>query len=162
MHQLQKQVLSVQQQEGPPGAEGKRGERGERGPTGVQGPRGQDGKIGPMGERGPEGPTGSAGEDGEDGVDGRGIADVYAAADGDFVFVLTDGTEISVEAPLVSGSGGGEVHHYMQGGTAQRSAKDMFVGPDAPQAETDEYLWVQTGLGETGDCFTVWFNDPNH
>jgi len=114
-----------------------------------------------MGERGPEGPTGPAGKDGDDGEDGRGIADVYTAADGDFVFVLTDGTEVTVDAPLISGAGGGEVNHYHQGGTAT-TTKDVFVGPDAPQAQTDQYLWVQTGLGETGDCFTVWFNDPNH
>lgn len=40
--------------------------------------------------------------------------------------------------------------------------KDVFVGPDAPTTRTDQYLWIETGLGADGEGFSVWFNDPNH
>jgi hypothetical protein len=130
-----------------------------------------------MGERGPEGPQGPAGEDGGDGVDGRGITDVYTAADGDFVFVLTDGTEISVEAPLLSGTGAGEVHHYIQRGSGGNEnaytwveyAANFLTPPVFVEtiSEGDVYEYTYSSgvlyrlVGETEDSFYSTFNTPN-
>ena len=160
---LQRKVSEVTKAEGPPGADGAvgpQGPPGERGADGIQGLRGPAGESGSDGLQGPQGP---AGEDGEDGV---GVESVSQAADGDLIFHLTDGTEHVVELPLGL-LGASEGHHTTvvtgpSGGTTQTS-KDVFVGTDAPvNPNTDQYLWIQTGLGADGECFSVWFNDPDH
>jgi len=162
---LQRKVSEVTKAEGPPGADGAvgpQGPPGERGADGIQGLRGPAGESGSDGLQGPQGP---AGEDGEDGV---GVESVSQAADGDLIFHMTDGTEHVVELPYGL-STASEGHTYIvgqgAGGTdpgGNPTDKDVFVGPDAPSAGTDQYLWIQTGLGDSGDCFTVWFNDPDH
>jgi len=99
-----------------------KGETGPQGPQGTQGPPGADGKSayeiavdngfegteeewlaslkgeqGPPGEQGPQGPPG---ENGTDGQDGRGITDItYDNETSEFVFVMSDSTEIRVEVP---------------------------------------------------------------
>lgn len=156
LKRLQEQVSDVSKQIGPQGPVGPQGPAGERGAEGIQGIRG------PAGESGSDGIQGPPGFDGADGEDGRGVESVSMDADGDLVFTLTDGTEEVVSLPesLFGASHGGD------GGTTvvhrNGAPQDVFVGPDAPNAQTQQYLWVQTGLGDTGDCFTVWFNDPNH
>jgi hypothetical protein len=164
LRDLQRQVNLVQKQPGP------HGEQGLPGRDGLDGPRGPEGRQGPMGPMGPEGPQGPAGADGADGEDGVGVESVSMAADGDLIFTLTDGTEEIVEFPtgLLGGSQGGSGGTYIvgqgSGGTdsvGNPTDKDVFVSPTAPIAGTDQYLWIQTGLGADGDCFSVWFNDPN-
>ena len=158
LKRLQEQVSEVSKKigpEGPVGPVGPQGPQGERGADGIQGLRG------PAGERGSDGLQGPQGPEGIDGEDGRGVESVSMAADGDLVFTLTDGTEEVVSLPeslFGASTGGSGTTVVQQNGAPQ----DVFVGPSAPNAQTQEYLWVQTGLGETGDCFTVWFNDPNH
>ena len=156
LKRLQDQVSDVSKQIGPEGPVGPQGPAGERGAEGIQGIRG------PAGESGSDGAQGAQGPAGEDGEDGRGVESVSQAADGDLIFHMTDGTDEVVSLPEslfgASHGGGGASYNVNSGG----AAKDVFVGPDAPAPNTQEYLWVQTGLGETGDCFTVWFNDPNH
>lgn len=156
LRDLQRQVNEVGKQIGP------KGDQGVEGPMGPQGPKGEQGDKGERGADGSVGPAGPAGEDGTDGVDGVGVESVSMAADGDLIFTLTDGTEEIVEFPtgLLSGSEG------TSGGTSinlqkNTEPKDVFVGPTAPAPSTDQYLWIQTGLGADGDCFTLWFNDPS-
>lgn len=161
---IQDQLAEVSKAEGPKGDKGERGERGPAGPQGVQGIRG------PAGERGSDGLMGPPGNPGEDGQDGVGVESVSQAADGDLIFHLSDGTEVAVEFPVgllgaSQGHGDTTVYHQATGSTDEngnRTDKDVFVGPDAPSTSTDQYLWIQTGLGDSGDCFTLWFNDPNH
>lgn len=65
--------------------------KGEPGPQGPQGPKGDKGDPG---EQGPPG------ENGADGQDGRGITDItYDSETSEFVFAMSDGTEIRVEVP---------------------------------------------------------------
>lgn len=76
---------------GPKGDAGPQGPVGDSGATGTQGPRGDKG---PQGKRGPEGPTGPQGPRGEQGVS---VVDVTTDIDGELVFVLSDGQEITVD-----------------------------------------------------------------
>lgn len=150
---LQDQINTVQKLQGPKGEQGVEGPMGPRGPQGLQGDRGERGADGPRGFDGP------AGEDGRDGEDGVGVVDVSQAADGDLVFHLSDGTELVVELPygLSTASEGGSSTTI----NAQTAAtpKDVFVSEAQPATETDQFIWIQTGLGDGSD-FTVWFNDP--
>ena len=88
---------------------GDKGDKGDDGKKGDQGVRGMDGRDGFKGEKG------DTGDKGEQGV---GIKDVYRALDGEFVVVLTDGTELTVEGftELYSASGG-VTNVYNSGGT---------------------------------------------
>jgi hypothetical protein len=162
LQDLQRQVKEVQKLEGPIGLTGDKGETGEQGPKGNEGPRGLPGADGP---RGYTGDKGERGEDGEQGEQGVGVESVTQAADGDLIFHMTDGSEEVVELPygLSGASGSGSQHTtVVTGGASATENKDVFVGPDAPTATTDQYLWIQTGLGADGECFSVWFNDPDH
>jgi hypothetical protein len=87
--------------------DGERGPQGPQGPQGIkgegtQGPKGEQGSQGPQGPQGANGSDGSSGVDGSDGEDGVSIVDAEFAADGDLVFTLSDGSELSVEMPLDS------------------------------------------------------------
>src|SRR5690625_2186571 len=71
--------------------------KGEPGPQGPQGPKGDKGDPD---EQGPQGEQGPPGESGADGQDGRGITDItYDSETSEFVFTMSDNTEIRVEVP---------------------------------------------------------------
>jgi hypothetical protein len=162
LRNLQQQVSEVQKLEGPQGLKGDKGDTGEQGPQGRDGPRGLPGADGPRGYTGEKGDTGEDGAEGERGV---GVESVSQAADGDLIFHLTDGTEEVVEFPMgLLGASEGRHTTVVTGGSggSTQDNKDVFVGPDAPTTTTDQYLWIQTGLGTDGECFSVWFNDPDH
>jgi YD repeat-containing protein len=75
---------------------------------GPMGRDGKDGKIGKDGRDGLDGRDGVNGKDGVDGVDGKdgvSIVDVYVAADGSLVCVLSDGREIDTGPLLEAGTG---------------------------------------------------------
>lgn len=62
--------------------------------VGPQGPKGDPGEQGPKGDKGDQG------EQGPPGADGRGVADItYDEGTGEFVFLMTDDTEIRVAVP---------------------------------------------------------------
>lgn len=67
------------------GVDGKDGAKGEKG---IQGERGLPGK---------DGKKGLDGKDGKDGKDGVGVSDVYSELGADLTFVMTDGSEHTVE-----------------------------------------------------------------
>jgi hypothetical protein len=85
-----KEMESIAKVPGPRGVDGKDGKQGPQGPKGLDGKNGKDGIDG---------------QDGRDGEDGKSIVDVYFAADGNLVCVLSDGTEIDAGIPL-GGFGG--------------------------------------------------------
>ena len=65
------------------------------------GPQGPKGDKGDQGEPGPKGDKGDPGEQGPPGADGRGVADItYDEGTGEFVFLMTDDTEIRVAVPI--------------------------------------------------------------
>jgi len=158
LNDLKKKVSSVEAQKGdtgPQGPQGAVGAKGERGPKGDTGPQGPQGAVGAKGKQGPKGDKGD---------DGIGVESVSMAADGDLVFTLSDGTEEVVELPedLLRGSqrDSGSTYIVKQESNA-KAPKDVFVSDTQPTTETDQYLWIQTGLGDDGTGFTAWFNDPN-
>jgi hypothetical protein len=74
---------------------------GPQGPKGDQGEQGPKGDKGDPGEQGPKGDKGDPGEQGPPGADGRGVADItYDDGTGEFVFLMTDDTEIRVAVPI--------------------------------------------------------------
>lgn len=78
------------------------------GPAGKDGKDGKQGLQGPAGLNGRDGKDGADGLDGQDGQDGKSIVDVYFAADGNLVCVLSDGTEIDAGIPMgLDGPSGG-------------------------------------------------------
>jgi len=111
---------------------GLQGEKGEPGPKGADGLKGRDGKDGKDGIQGPQGLSGKDGKDGKDGVDGKSIVDVYFAADGNLVCVLSDGTEIDAGIPL-EGLGGKKgdtlISNWAGYSTAEitEELKDLFI-----------------------------------
>ena len=153
---------NIEKMAGPTGPVGPQGPQGERGPEGIQGIRG------PAGERGSDGLQGPQGEAGQDGEDGRGIESIDPTLDGDLEIRYNDGTSEVVELSSILGNtgrgvGNTVVYQNNPAGGTPTTGKDVYVGPTEPvDPVTDQFLWIQTGLGETGDCFTVWFNDPNH
>ena len=76
------------------------------GPAGKDGRQGADGPRGLDGAPGRDGMNGRDGKDGKDGKDGVSIVDVYVAADGSLVCVLSDGREIDTGPLLEAGTGG--------------------------------------------------------
>lgn len=95
---------------------GPKGLQGERGPSGDQGPQGKQGPQGPVGPPGRDGQEGARGKDGVDGKDGVGVDSVYEAADGEIVFVLSDGSEHSVELPDVFAKEKESIYNYISTG----------------------------------------------
>ena len=157
LKRLQDQVSDVSKQIGPEGPVGPQGPAGERGAEGIQGIRG------PAGERGNDGIQGAPGHDGADGEDGRGVESVSMDADGDLVFTLTDGTEEVVSLPesLYGPHTGSQGNTIIQRYGSSSQGNNLYVQDNQP-TDADPYLWVQTGLGDDGKCYTLWFNDPNH
>ena len=97
---LIKSIKDIEVKDGKDGKDGLKGSDGRDGKQGKQGnlgSKGRDGKDGPKGLAGKDGKDGKDGEDGEDGV---GVVGVSQAADGDLVFLLSNGDEESLELPL--------------------------------------------------------------
>jgi hypothetical protein len=77
-----------------------KGDKGDRGEKGQDGKNGKDGRDGKEGKDGKPGIAGENGKNGVDGNDGVSVKDAYIAADGHFVFQMSDGREIDVGNPL--------------------------------------------------------------
>lgn len=37
--------------------------------------------------------------------------------------------------------------------------QEVFIQDTAPVSPPSDYIWIQTGLGLTGDDWTLWFNE---
>lgn len=76
-------------------------QKGDKGDS-VKGESGKDGKSGSDGKAGLPGKDGKDGKDGKakNGKDGVSVVDSYIAADGNFMFKLSDGKEIDAGNPL--------------------------------------------------------------
>lgn len=101
---------------------------GPKGADGKQGRDGKDGKDG-IGIAGRDGKDGKDGKDGLNGQDGRSIVDVYWAADGSLVCVLSDGTEIDT-GPLIGGKDSGNINATVNqwAGYSSEELKQTLVG----------------------------------
>lgn len=108
LNDFKDKLAEIEKMAGPQGPVGPQGEAGPAGPQGREGTRGKDGSEGPAG------PAGADGADGVDGEDGRGIVSITQTADGDFVFLMTDGTEEVVELPLGLSNKEGDTYYYTQ------------------------------------------------
>ena len=139
-NRVNEKLQTISKAPGPKGDKGERGERGDPGPQGKQGPQGVPGK---------DGIDGAPGKDGSDGQDGVGVESVYEAADGQIVFVLTNGEEHSIELPLDS-LGGTEKTNYLFSSTRTSSNPVSFVA-----VTTTPYYIVDTDLINGHNVFGV-------
>lgn len=114
---LEKRINSISKERGPEGIQGPPGVQGPQGPQGPQG------KEGPRGSQGPQGAKGDKGDQGDQGEQGVGVQEVYEAADGQLVFVLTSGEEYSVELPEGISKNTGDVYYSTSGGSSSSSVK---------------------------------------
>jgi len=114
---------------------GPQGPKGSTGPQGIQGPKGDRGLQGPEGTQGPKGDKGDKGDQGDAGI---GVQEVYEAADGEIVFVFTDGSEHSIELPL-SNFYEDKIVNYVS--TVQAQAPVKFT-----EVTTTPYYIDQAGL----------------
>lgn len=98
------------------------------GPAGKDGRQGIDGKKGLDGAPGRDGKDGKDGVDGKDGKDGVSIVDVYVAADGSLVCVLSDGREIDT-GPLIGAGTGGDTNVSLSSwaGYSTEELKQTFI-----------------------------------
>ena len=117
LEKFKRRIEKIEKSSAEKGNDGAQGPKGDKGADGKQGPKGPKGPEGPKGPKGPEGPKGSDGKEGADGEDGVGVVDIYTAADGDLVFVLSDDSELSVQMPL-STDENGQTIVYSQGGSS--------------------------------------------
>lgn len=158
----------------------------ESGSTGsVPGPVGPQG---PQGPEGPQGPTGAQGPAGADGDAGDLIADYKTALD--FTWSSQKIAQYVTEQLSIFGTGGGSnvtigetvpataetgdlffdnvntFDLYVFDGTqwisTDKDQKEIYVQRNIPLPGNPlkPYLWVQTGMGDDGYGFSVWFNDP--
>lgn len=97
------------------------------GPAGKDGKLGTPGKDGLHGSSGRDGIVGKDGLDGVDGKDGVSIVDVYVAADGSLVCVLSDGREIDTGPLLEAGTGGNTSVTNTWGGYSTEELKQTFI-----------------------------------
>lgn len=139
-NRVNEKLQTISKATGPKGDKGERGDRGDPGPQGKQGPQGPPGK---------DGADGVPGKDGSDGQDGVGVESVYEAADGQIVFVLTNGEEYSIELPLDS-LGGTEKTNYLFSSSRTASNPVSFVAV----TETPYYI-VQANLINGHNVFGV-------
>ena len=155
-------------------------ESGSTGSTpGPVGPQGPEGPQGPQGDTGPQGPIGPAGDVGEvfkdyaisssKGWTSQKIVD-YVSNE---IATFTGSSSISVGPNAPGGAQTGdlwyenvitnELYVFDEGvwKAVHEDDKDVYVQRNIPQTYNQKpYLWVQTGLGEDGNDFTLWFNDP--
>lgn len=106
------EVYSYVRQPGPMGRDGKDGKIGKDGRDGLNGRDGVDGKDG---------------QDGTDGLDGVSIVDVYWAADGSLVCVLSDGREIDTGPLLEAGTGSNTNVTNTWAGYSTEELKQTFI-----------------------------------
>lgn len=146
------------------------------------------GPVGPQGPVGPEGPQGDTGPQGPAGKDGTEIIADYKTAI-DFTWSsakivsyianeiqnFSGSSSISVGPNAPGGAQTGdlwyenaitnELYVFDEGvwKAVHEDGKDVYVQRNIPQTYNQKpYLWVQTGLGEDGNDFTLWFNDPEY
>lgn len=97
---------------------------------GPMGKDGKDGKIGKDGRDGLNGRDGQDGKDGQDGIDGKegiSIVDVYVAADGSLVCLLSDGREIDTGPLITAGTGGNTNVTNTWSGSSYEDLKKVFI-----------------------------------
>lgn len=112
----------------------------QKGDKGDKGDSGKDGKPGVNGKDGIDGKDGVNGKDGKNGAkgkDGVSVVDAEIAADGHFVFKLSDGKEIDVVSPIGFGKGSIQVNTQLANYQITVSA----TPPISPQVND---LWLQT------------------
>jgi hypothetical protein len=119
LNKITSQISYVQGKDGKDGkdgAAGKDGKNGVSGKDGARGDRGLAGKDGFLGLNGAKGIDGKDGKDGDNGEDGVSVSSVSQAADGDLVFLLSDGNEKVIELPFdLSPNSASGVHVYNRG-----------------------------------------------
>lgn len=155
------------------------------GSVGPQGPQGPQGPAGPPGQAGATGPAGKNGTDGKDGDAGDLIADYKTAID--FTWSsdkiakelaklgTTGSSSIAIGGTVPTGARIGDLFFdnvttfdlYVYDGAnwinTDKDHREVYVQRNIPSTNPlKPYLWLQTGMGDDGYGFTLWFNDPEY
>ena len=107
---------------------------GSDGLQGVVGASGKQGETGAKGADGAEGKAGKEGKQGKTGETGVSVVDAEIAADGSFVFKLSNGKEIDAGSPLDFNSKKTHISTLIQN-------KQVTVSATAPLAPSVGDLW---------------------
>ncbi len=111
-----------------------KGDKGDTGEKGKDGRNGKDGKDGKDGIDGKNGKDGRDGKQGPQGVPGVSVVDAEIAADGNFVFKLSNGQEIDAGNPIDIGKRGVQVN-------TQLANNQVTVSATAPSSPSVGDLW---------------------
>jgi len=111
-----------------------KGDKGDTGEKGKDGKDGKDGRNGIDGKNGRDGRDGKDGKQGTQGVAGVSVVDAEIAADGNFVFKLSNGKEIDAGNPIDIGKRGVQVN-------TQLANQQITVSTTAPGSPVVGDLW---------------------
>lgn len=128
------------------GLQGAQGIAGPTGPAGATGPQGATGATGAQGPQGIQGPTGATGATGPTGPSG-------------VVSVSSPITNSGTSTAAVLGLDRVAEDAYNDARFVKQANQQIFVSASAPASPPSSYLWVQTGLGSTGNDFTMWIGN---
>lgn len=112
-----------------------RGEKGDKGDPGRDGKDGRNGIDGINGLPGKDGQDGKDGKPGAKGKDGISVVDGYIAADGHFVFKLSNGNEIDIGNPFALETFGKHIIN------TQVAKNQITVSATAPASPQENDLW---------------------
>ena len=160
------------------GLKGDQGKPGKDGKDGKTGKAGRDGKRGPKGERGPPGKAGKVLT--EQKIDDSLRREFEAYKD------INEKYKVRLNVQLASLGGGGsawlmdnqdvqfaeanaisngdvlmwnantQLFELQQVSTSSESDIPIFIQDDTPTTTASKYLWIQTGLGDDANSFTLW------
>jgi hypothetical protein len=153
----------------------------------VIGPAGPEGPEGPEGPQGPQGPAGADGNAGDLIADYKTALDFTWSSEKIVEYVMNEllafgttvgsGVTIGGTAPDPVTASAGDLFFdnvqtfdlYVFDGTVwlntdKEVENEVYVQRNIPQPHNNfkPYLWVQTGMGEDGTGFSLWFNDPEY
>ena len=156
------------------------GPQGPAGPAGPQGAQGPQGDVGPQGPQGPKGADGDAGDLIHDNKTSRNYTWSSQKIRSELDYILSQigsgGNNNITIGPLAPTTADlGDLYFdnettfnlYIYDGqqwiSTDKDEREVYIQRNIPDTNPlKPYLWVQTGMGDDGYGFTLWFNDGEY